>query len=297
MDFTAPYRVITPTLEGPVLRALADVDTSLTRTQIVKVIEKASEAGVRKALSRLVDQGIVIEERTGSRYTYRANRAHLLWPNIEGIFNARTLLRERVLELTSEWDPMPVSVELFGSVAQGTSDEASDIDILIIRPELDFSEEDDWDRQVGELHDNIVRWTGNSCDIVVMNSAELQESGRRDEPILRSPMSNLAGVRLEKLKNDLQARQTQGPASVIQQAIQKSVLQYQMPRLANALTDMSGIQKMIKEFAATLQTANMSALGVKPESLVALRNMPQVDPAVTRQVAAAARAIEAGGKD
>lgn len=66
---------------------------ALTRQQIVALVEDASEAGVRKALARLVEQGIVIEQRFGKRYAYLANAEHLLWPSVEGLFSARRLLR------------------------------------------------------------------------------------------------------------------------------------------------------------------------------------------------------------
>lgn len=299
MDFSAPYRTITPTLDGPVLRALAGVDTALTRAQVVKLVEKASEAGVRKTLARLVGQGIVIEERTGSRYAYRVNRDHLLWPSLEGLFNARGLLRDRVREFTSEWEPKPVSVELFGSVAQGTADESSDIDILIIRPDLEPDQEDDWEQQVGDLRDNVVRWTGNSCDVIVMGGEQLRESDEQDEPILRSPRSNLAGLQLDKLRSDLWSDQVHKTTEVFQRATQKAVLRYQMPKLADAIATSSATQQTIARIAASFVTANLNLaeFGVKPEALTKLVSLPTIDNTVTRQISGAARAIESGRTD
>ncbi len=199
VDFTQPYRVITPTLEGPILRVLAEVMTPLTRGQIVALVEEASEAGVRKALARLVEQGIVIEHRFGKRYAYEANREHLLWPSVEGLFAARRRFRERVQGLVAEWLVPPVSVELFGSLASGGSDESSDVDLLIVRRDLNGSEEETWDAQVADLHDRVVRWTGNGCDIIVLSPAELEKARDNDEPILRPPTSNLAGMPLAAL--------------------------------------------------------------------------------------------------
>jgi predicted nucleotidyltransferase len=199
MDFSAPYRVITPTLEGPILGALAGAELALTRQQIVALVEDASEAGVRKALARLVEQGIVIEQRYGRRYAYLANREHLLWPSVEALFSARRLLRTRVEALVAQWEFPPASVELFGSVARGGSDATSDIDLLIVRPDLPADAEEVWDRQVGELHDQIVRWTGNACDIVVLDPADLGAAHEQDEPILQPPTSTLAGTPLAAL--------------------------------------------------------------------------------------------------
>lgn len=199
VDFTQPYRVITPTLEGPILRVLAEVMTPLTRGQIVALVEDASEAGVRKALARLIEQGIVLEHRFGKRYAYEANREHLLWPSVEGLFAARRRFRERVQDLVAAWSVPPVCVELFGSLASGGSDENSDVDLLIVRRDLDGSEEETWDAQVTDLHDRVVRWTGNPCDIIVLGPAELSKARDDDEPILRPPTSSLAGVPLAAL--------------------------------------------------------------------------------------------------
>jgi len=205
VDFSQPYRVITPTLEGPILSVLAEVTTPLTRGQIVSLVEDASEAGVRKALARLVEQGIVIEHRFGKRYTYEANREHLLWPSVEGLFAARRRFRELVQGLVADWLVPPVSVELFGSLASGASDEGSDVDLIIVRPELDASLEETWDAQVADLHDRVVRWTGNACDIIVLGPAEFEKACDDDEPILRPPTSNLAGMPLAALLDQTRA--------------------------------------------------------------------------------------------
>lgn len=193
MDFSSPYRVITPTLEGPVLRALAGVESSLTRGQVVSLVRDASEAGVRKVLARLVAQGIVIEERIGSRYTYHANREHLLWPSVAGLFAARDLLGERVRALTAGWDVPVVSAELFGSVAEGTAAEGSDVDVLMVRLPLGSDDQDTWDRQIDQLHDHVTRWTGNSCDIAVIGLNEVVDAYRARDPLLEWTTFHLAG--------------------------------------------------------------------------------------------------------
>lgn len=193
MDFSAPYRIITPTLDGPVLRALAGVETPLTRGQVVSLVRDASEAGVRKVLARLVAQGIVIEDRIGSRYTYHANREHLLWPSVAGIFAARDLLAERVRALTAGWDVPVVSAELFGSVADGTAAEDSDVDVLILRFPLESGDQHTWDRQIDELHDHVARWTGNACDVAVLGLDELVAAYRARDPLLEWTTYHLAG--------------------------------------------------------------------------------------------------------
>lgn len=230
MDFSAPYRVISPTLEGPILRALGGAATALTRSQILSLIDDASEAGVRKALGRLVEQGIVIEERIGSRYTYAANREHLLWPSVEGLFGARDLLRNKVRDLTAGWAIPPVSIELFGSVAQGVSDHVSDVDILVIASALRSDEEETWEQQIADLRDNVGRWTGSSCDVVVLDPDDLVAAVDRDDPILRSAMSNLAGAGLAEARRELDAGSRSSPA--LRAVADAAAMQQQVARLS-----------------------------------------------------------------
>jgi len=74
VDFSQPFRAVTPTLDGSVPRVLARTTHPLTRQQVADLVGKASEAGVRKVLRRLAQQGVVIEQRTGRQYPYVGNR-------------------------------------------------------------------------------------------------------------------------------------------------------------------------------------------------------------------------------
>jgi hypothetical protein len=98
MDFSQPFRVLTPTLDGPVIRVLARTTHPMTRQQVTELIGDASEAGVRKVLRRLADQGMVIEQRIGGRYIYVGNREHILWPAVEVLMSAADRLDAAIRE-------------------------------------------------------------------------------------------------------------------------------------------------------------------------------------------------------
>ncbi len=199
MDFSNPFRVVTPTLDGPVLHALSGSDAALTRAQIHRLSKSGSDAGVRKVLKRLVGQGIVVEEHVGSRFTYRANREHLLWPAVEAFASAHELLDERIQTEVATWSIPPMSVELFGSVATGRSTGESDVDLMIVSPHLTVDDEDAWDAQVDSLRDAVLRWTGNVCEILVMDPPQLVEAKANDEPSIRSERVSLAGDRIDAM--------------------------------------------------------------------------------------------------
>lgn len=161
MDLSKPLSALTPTLDGPVLQVLARTTHPLSRRQVTRLIETASEAGVRKVLLRLADQGIVLEQRIGSQYSYQINRDHLVWPAIETALAAPTQLEDRIRDQVSRWAVAALSVELFGSAATGSATASSDIDLLLYRPGLSQAGRDQWDEQVAKLRDLIQRWSGN----------------------------------------------------------------------------------------------------------------------------------------
>jgi predicted nucleotidyltransferase len=157
------------------------------------LIGDASEAGVRKVLGRLAAQGIVEELRIGSQYSYVANRQHLLWPAVETVMHASESLEERMRQLVGSWPVRAISVELFGSVATGDPTAESDVDVIVYRPHLDQKDRDQWDTQLTELRGAVERWTGNSCEILEIDTPTLVEMAAADEPILHSPRLHISG--------------------------------------------------------------------------------------------------------
>ncbi len=196
MNLTRPLEGVTPTLDGPVLQALGRTTYPLTRQQITDLAGDASEAGVRKVLRRLVDQGVVTEQRIGGQYSYSANRDHLLWPGIETILDARNTLKVRLVELVTGWRVPPLSMEIFGSVAQATAAAASDIDVLLYRPTLGAENSDDWDEQLVGLKDAVRRWTGNECEILDVDAVTLVEMVANDAVVLHPSRDHVLGVDL-----------------------------------------------------------------------------------------------------
>ncbi len=199
MDFSQPFRVLTPTLDGPVLRALSRSDSAMTRPQVLSLAGEGSEAGIRKVLNRLVEQGLVIQERIGIHYTYRANRDHILWDAVEVIVAAHERLDARIKIHVSKWNIQPLSVELFGSVATGQSTIASDIDLMVVSPFVPDDQDEEWNRQVDDLRESVERWTGNACEILIMDPPQLVEARANDEPALKSPRVSVAGDTIDSM--------------------------------------------------------------------------------------------------
>lgn len=186
MDLQHPFSVVTPTVDGDVLRVLAGADAAFTGREVHRLIGRYSEAGVRNVLGRLVDQGVVLLERVGAAYTYRLNRDHLAAPHIIGLAGLRAELLSRLRTRLAEWDPAPVYAALFGSAARGDMRPDSDIDVFIVRPDDVDPDDEPWSSQVGELISDATRWTGNDTRPLESGDTETRRAIRRGEPVLQA---------------------------------------------------------------------------------------------------------------
>lgn len=187
MDLARPIGAVVPTLDGPVLEALARTTRPLTGREVHRLSRSGSEAGVRRVLNRLAEHGVVHATKAGQAVLYTANRDHLVWPAIEALARTRETLLERLRAELRSWSIKPTTVALFGSAARGDGTVTSDIDLLVVRP-ADIGEgthgHDRWLQQVDGLRESVTSWTGNHCQIYELDRDDVTAHVRRGEPIL-----------------------------------------------------------------------------------------------------------------
>lgn len=179
MQLSRPLAVVTPTLDGPVLTALAAADGPFTTGQLTRVLGEGSEEGIRKVLRRLSAQGIVSAERVGPAFGYRLNRAHLAAEPILALAGMRGTFLTRLEQLLTSWAQPPAYAAVFGSAGRGTMRPDSDIDLLLVRPD---GRDDVWDIQLDDLVSTVTAWTGNDLRPLVYTLTELDAA--RAEPVL-----------------------------------------------------------------------------------------------------------------
>lgn len=190
MELQHPLAVVTPTLDGDVLAALAQADVAFTTSQLGRLIppkggdEARSAEGIRKVLQRLVRQGVVEAEQVGRAYQYRLNREHLSAGPIVALANQRAALLHRLEDTLRGWAPGPTYAALFGSAARGHMHPESDIDLFLVRPSV--VPEHIWEDQTMKLALAVTRWTGNDTRILDLTEDEVEASSGAGDPILQS---------------------------------------------------------------------------------------------------------------
>ena len=181
MDLAHPLAVITPTVDGDVLRVLAGATAEFTPGQVHRLLSEHSASGIAKVLARLTDQGIVHRRRAGSAYLYQLNRDHLAAPHIIALAQQRHMLLTRLAETVTGWASPPVYGALFGSGARDDHSTTSDLDLFLVRP--DDVDEDLWDEQTGALAQQATQWTGNDARILEFSESEVRVLAN-SEPVL-----------------------------------------------------------------------------------------------------------------
>lgn len=178
-----PFETVTTSVDGDCLAVLARADHEFTVSHLLPLLKrKRSLTGVRNALDRLAEQGIVNVRQVGNVNSYSLNRSHLLAPAIIEIAAARDRLVERVTAELQQWRVSPVYGALFGSAARGEMRTESDIDILLIH--ADDADIELWTDQVAHLQQLVTSWTGNDTRVLTLSEREVHEHGARD-PVLR----------------------------------------------------------------------------------------------------------------
>lgn len=188
MDVSMPITTVVPSLDGPVLAALAGTTTPMKLASVHTRAGRGSKSGVRSVLLRMVDEGLVLEVPGG----YVLNRDHLAAPAVELLAALHGELTSRIRGAVEEWPMPPALVGMFGSAARRDGDASSDIDVLVV------SEDPDLHDRVDELADQIRRWTGNWAQIIGRTPKEITRLRRAKEPILAEWAQDLVVIAGER---------------------------------------------------------------------------------------------------
>ena len=184
MQLDRPFRAITPTVDGDVLAVLARAEAAFTPPEVHRLLGERSEAGVRNALSRLREQGIVDAERIGHAWTYRLNREHLAAGPVIELAHLQASFLRRVREAIVGWSVHARYAALFGSAAGGSMKPNSDIDLFLVRSSETDADDPSWTTQVRDLTTAVSRWTGNDARVLEYSDDEVDVGLRQGDRVL-----------------------------------------------------------------------------------------------------------------
>lgn len=214
MDLLDPTRSVTPTLDGPVLAALAAAGRPLTVGEVAEQAVRGSEIGIRRTLARLVVQGLVRATLMGRNTVHELNRDHVAAGVADLLAGLRLELWRRLRSDVAAWDAAPLLAAVFGSAARADGDLGSDIDLLLVRPPFPGEgpigdgrqgqslrgaevlasataagmwpaiDAELWHSQVDHLHGRVRSWTGNALQVIALSVHEWLEPSESLDPLL-----------------------------------------------------------------------------------------------------------------
>jgi predicted nucleotidyltransferase len=179
MNLSAPLNDLAPGTRGALLRTLARLEQPVTRRQL------AAAAGVApgnatNVISTLIASGLVTETKAGRSSMVALNRNHLAAASVVALAGLRGELIRRLRERISEWDGL-LGAWLFGSVARGDADEASDIDVLLVAVDLESADLHD---RLASVQVDIKSWTGNELQVVEHSAASWRKLTESKNPLV-----------------------------------------------------------------------------------------------------------------
>jgi predicted nucleotidyltransferase len=174
VNVSMPISTVVPSLDGPVLAALASTTAPLSLADVHRLARRGSKSGVRQVLVRMTAEGLVHDVAGG----YVLNRDHVAAPAVELLANLHGELVARLRAALEAWSGEVILAGLFGSAARRDGDASSDIDVLVV------SDDSDLELLTDELASQVRVWTGNAAQVVGLTSTDLRRLRRAKEPIV-----------------------------------------------------------------------------------------------------------------
>jgi predicted nucleotidyltransferase len=113
-------------------------ERSFYTSEIVRSVHSGTGA-VERELSRLQGSGLVSVERIGNQKHYRANHASPIFEELQRLVAKTVGLSEPLRKVLEPYSDQIKTAFVYGSVAKGTDTARSDIDLMVIGDELDYS--------------------------------------------------------------------------------------------------------------------------------------------------------------
>jgi predicted nucleotidyltransferase len=169
-------------------------ERSFYASEIVRNLHSGTGA-VERELSRLQESGLISVERIGNQKHYRANRQSPIFSELRSIVLKTSGLGEPLRQSLARYADKIRVAFIYGSVAKGTDNARSDVDLMVIGDDLTYSDlyeglqkaetllqrqvnptflsSDDWKRRSGEANSVIAKISARPKLFVFGSEADL----------------------------------------------------------------------------------------------------------------------------
>ena len=172
MDLVEPVQSVIPGAQGKVLAVLAETTAALSIRAIAR-LAGVSVAQASRVLPRLHELGLVTRRDVPPTALFKLDRDHIAARPLLELARFRDILLEEMGTAAAALGVVPTSVIVFGSLARGEADRASDIDAVLVRPS-EFDEHDDrGTAAIDSWRDTVRRMSGNAVDTLEVGEKDV----------------------------------------------------------------------------------------------------------------------------
>ena len=165
MDFSRPVEAVFPGVQGRVLGVLTRTNQDLTMRAVAELAGVSSQQA-SVVLGRLAELGVVERRDVPPASLVRLTSGNVAAEAILAIAKLKCTLIDRLIALAGAITPAPASLVVFGSFARGEAGPDSDIDVLVVRPRMEATDEDRWTDTLGHWADQATKAAGNPVNLV-----------------------------------------------------------------------------------------------------------------------------------
>lgn len=183
MELSFPGSDLLGRNEAAVLRVLARQGRALAGRDVAR-LAGTSPSSTRRALLRLEKIGLVGSTESSHARLVELRRDHVLWEPVQAILTAWHRVRTAIAEMVEARLGPTATVAVYGSVARGSSDSDSDVDLVLIV--TDGVDADVRDRAVDDLTHLVESCTGNTAQILTLTRSALASMVAAGDPLVRS---------------------------------------------------------------------------------------------------------------
>jgi predicted nucleotidyltransferase len=171
VDLRHPVEAVIPGAQGRILAVLVDTTAALNLRTLAR-LARVSPAQVSRVVPGLVELGLVEREEVPPSSLFRLARANVATQAVIQLSRSREIVLEQIGEITSGLATPPDSVILFGSFVRNEAVSTSDIDTVIVRPDVVDEEDDSWQTSIEGWRREVRALAGNPVEVLEVGRTE-----------------------------------------------------------------------------------------------------------------------------